>query len=120
MNTTRRTSLPTALLSLVAMPLLVQTTAAQAADPEMDACISAYLSSYVPKEQPVKVRRVETVDSPMFVQSSSPIHLTVTSKSGKHNAKAVCVVTGKDVVLTLEGKPATHHLAQADAKLSSR
>lgn len=119
MNAKRRTSLPIALLSLAAMPLLVQTTAAQAADPEMDACINAYVSSYVPKEQPVKIRRIATVDSPLYVQRSSPIHLTVTSKSGKQDTKAVCVVTGKDVVLTFEGKPATR-LAQADATLSSR
>jgi len=120
MNAKRRTSFTTALLPLIALPLLVQSHAAQAADPEMDACISAFVSTNLPKDQPVKIRRIETAASSIDLSSRSPILLTATSKSGKQVASATCVVTGKAVVLTMEGKPVTRHLVQTDVKSSSR
>jgi len=120
MNAKRRTSFKTALLPLIVLPLLVQSHAAQAADPEMDACISAFVSTNLQKDQPVKIRRIDSAASPVDPHSRSSIVLTATAKSGKPLASATCVVTDKEVVLTMEGAPATRRFAQADATMRSR
>lgn len=107
MNTNRRTrivaALVTALLPLSAVPTLAH------ADAAMDACIKAFVNANLEKERPVKVRRVEMLNSPIYPRSSAnTILLTARTKHGRQEiARATCVVEGDEVVLNTEGKPVT-------------
>lgn len=125
MNATRRTrkSLITALLPLIAVPMLTQVNIAHAGDDiAMDACIKAFTSANLPKEQRFSVRKIGAVDSPVVLPAKeSTIFLTATGKqSGKRLAKATCVADSNGVVLTMTTKPAPVALAQTQASLGSR
>lgn len=119
MNARRsRASFATALLPIAALPLLMQAGTANAADPMTEACIKAFVSTTVQPEQPLKVRRVDSLNGPLVrATRNRPVTLTATVHgSSKPLAVATCTRSGSEVVLTMEGKPESRHLAQ----LSSR
>jgi hypothetical protein len=112
----------TALLPLIAVPMLTQASFAHAdADAAMDACIQAFVASNLQKEQPVTVRKIESIDSPVAPRAKeSTIYISARGRhSGKQVAKATCVADSKGVVLTMNVKPATATLAQTQASLDS-
>jgi hypothetical protein len=109
MNTRRiKTYITTALLPLAAMSGLTHVNAAHA-DPAMNACIRAFVSTNLEKERPVVIRKVEPAGAGLHHYSRREvIQITAkTTRGGKELAKATCTVDGKDVVLTSEGAPAT-------------
>ena len=110
MTATRRirTTLATTLLPLLAAPLLMQASAVQAADPQLDACIQAFVSTNLEKDRPVKIRKFESFERPLISANKGPVLLTAHLRSsGKQLVKATCVADGKDIVLMVDGKPAT-------------
>lgn len=120
MNVFRRTQLVTALLPLLALPTLVQ---AESADPKMDACVQAFLNSNVEKNRPVTVRKLASFDTTMdALGRKETIFISARMKeSGKRIAQGTCVISGDEIVLTMNGKPAlTTKLAQAAAVESNR
>lgn len=121
MNTIRPTRLVTALLPLLALPMLVQADARP--DPQMDACIQAFVASNVEKERPVSIRKFTAFENTLDLHArQQTIYLTARFKeSGKKVAQATCLVNGDDVVLTVQGKPTlTTKLAQAQTVQSAR
>jgi hypothetical protein len=82
-------------------------------DAAMDSCINAFVAASLPKEQPVKVRKEDGVDSPLSVHSRA-YKIVVTAKgveSGKFVARGTCVVDRTGAVVALNGKPLTQKLA---------
>lgn len=121
MNVSRPARLVTVLLPLLAAPALVQADARP--DPQMDACIQAFVASNVEKDHPVSVRRLASFDNPVGTQArSQTIHLSARYKqSGKRVAQATCVIAGDEVVLTMHGKPVlSTKLAQVEPTRSTR
>lgn len=120
MNVFRRTQLVTALLPLLALPTLVQ---AESADPQMDACLQAFVTSNVEKNRPVSVRKLVPFDTAAY-QHTGPQTIYISAQlknSGTRVAQGTCVIDGEKIVLTLNGKPAqTIKLAQVAAAQSER
>lgn len=82
-------------------------------DVAMDSCISAFVASSLPKEQPVKVRKENGINSPLSVHSRA-YKIVVTAKgveSGKYLARGTCIVDRSGAVVALNGKPLTQQLA---------
>lgn len=120
MNARRRTQVVTALLSMIALPMLAQ---AEAPDPKMDACIKVFVDSNLGKDRPVTVRKIFSYDTALDANArEQKIFLKArTSGDGKLVAHATCVITGKEIVLTSNGKAAqTTKIAQASAAESNR
>jgi hypothetical protein len=120
MNARRRTQVVTALLSMIALPMLAQ---AEAPDPKMDACIQAFVESNIGKDRQVTVRKIFSYDTALDANArEQKIFLKArTTGSGKLVAHGTCVVTGNEIVLTTNGKAAqTTKIAQAPAAQSSR
>ena len=95
---------------LMAVPF---TSHAGADDAAMDACINAFVSANLPKEQPVTVRKEEAAASPISVHARSyKIVVSATGvESGKRLAKGTCVVNRAGEVVALNGKPLPTKLA---------
>lgn len=82
-------------------------------DAAMDTCINAFVASSLPKEQPVKVRKLERVDGPLSAHSRA-YKIVVTAKgveSGKYFARGSCIVDRSGAVIALNGKPLSQKLA---------
>ncbi|WP_129641588.1 hypothetical protein [Peristeroidobacter agariperforans] len=82
-------------------------------DAAMDSCINAFVASSLPKEQPVKVRKEDGINSPLSVHSRA-YKIVVTAKgveSGKYFARGTCIVDRSGAVVALNGKPLTQKLA---------
>jgi hypothetical protein len=95
---------------LAAMPFASQ---AHNYDAAMDSCISAFVSANLPKEQPVKVRKEETANSPLNIHSRG-YKIVVSAKgveSGKYLARGTCTVDRSGAVIALNGKPLSTKLA---------
>jgi len=78
-------------------------------DAAMDACINAFVSENLPKEQRVKVQKEEVADSPLSIHSRA-YKIVVSAKgveSGKYLARGTCVVDRSGAVIALNGKPLT-------------
>lgn len=108
--------LTTALLPLIPLPLLLQIGAAGAADQVMDACIDAFVSSNLRDDQPRTVSRVNSPDAPLGSWQDRIVLVATNKANGRTLARAICVVSGNQVVLTMEGRPATRHLAQLGSR----
>jgi hypothetical protein len=79
----------------------------------MDACINAFVSANLPKEQPVTVRKEEVSPSPLSVHARS-YKIVVNAKgveSGKRLARGTCIVNRSGEVIALNGKPLSTKLA---------
>lgn len=82
-------------------------------DGAMDLCINAFVASSLPKEQPVKIRKENGIDSPLSVYSRA-YKIVVSAKgveSGKYLARGTCIVDRNGAVIALNGKPLTQKLA---------
>ncbi len=82
-------------------------------DAAMDSCINAFVSSNLPKEQPVTVRKQGAVDSPITMHSRA-YKIMVSAKgvkSGKYLARGTCIVDRSGQVVAFDGKPLTQKLA---------
>jgi hypothetical protein len=82
-------------------------------DAAMDACINAFVSANLPKEQPVTVRKEEVAPSPVSVHARAyKIVLSATGvESGKRLARGTCIVNRAGEVIALDGKPLPTKLA---------
>lgn len=82
-------------------------------DAAMDSCINAFVSSSLPKEQPIKVRKEEAAPSAVNFHARA-YKIVVSAKgveSGKHLARGTCIVDRTGDVVTLNGKPLVQKLA---------
>ncbi|HEY0942386.1 MAG TPA: hypothetical protein VGE08_20000 [Steroidobacter sp.] len=82
-------------------------------DAAMDSCISAFVASSLPKEQPVKVRKEEVASSPISIHSRA-YKIMVSAKgvhSGKYLARGTCIVDRSGQVVALNGKPLPQKIA---------
>jgi hypothetical protein len=82
-------------------------------DAAMDACINAFVSANLPKEQPVTVRKEEVAASPISVHARAyKIVVSATGvESGKRLARGTCIVNRDGQVIALNGKPLSTKLA---------
>ena len=82
-------------------------------DVAMDACINAFVSANLPKEQPVTVRKEEVSVSPISIHARSyKIVVNATGvESGKRLARGTCIVNRAGEVIALNGKPLPTKLA---------
>ena len=83
-------------------------------DAAMDACINAFLSQNLPKEQPVKaVHKEEVAASPVSIHARSyKIIVSATGvESGKRLARGTCIVNRSGEVIALNGKALPTKLA---------
>ena len=111
MNKLTKTLSIAAATVLMAVPF---TSQAANDDAAMDACINAFVSSNLPKEQPVKaVHKQEVADSPIAIHSRSyKIIVSATGvESGKRLARGTCIVNRAGEVIALNGKPLPTKLA---------
>jgi hypothetical protein len=82
-------------------------------DAAMDSCINAFVASNLPKEQPVKIRKEDSVSSPISIHARA-YKIVVSAKgveSGKYLARGTCIVDRSGAVIALNGKPITQKLA---------
>lgn len=82
-------------------------------DAAMDSCINAFVASNLPKEQPVRIRKEDSVNSPISIHSRA-YKIVVSAKgveSGKYLARGTCIVDRSGSVIALNGKPITQKLA---------
>lgn len=106
---TKSISLAAATLALAA-PFATQ---AHNYDAAMDSCINAFVASSLPKEQPVKIKKEDTVSSPLSIHSRG-YKIVVSAKgveSGKYLARGTCTVDRSGAVIALNGKPIAQKLA---------
>lgn len=104
-------------LSIVAATVMLAapfTSQAANDDAAMDACINAFLSQNLPKEQPVKeVRKEEVAASPISIHARAyKIVVSATGvESGKRIARGTCTVSRSGEVIALDGKALPTKLA---------
>lgn len=104
MNKLTKTLSIAAATTMLAAPF---TTHAANDDVAMDACIKAFVSANLPKEQPVTVRKEEIADSPISIHARA-YKIVVSAKgveSGKRLARGECLVNRAGEVVALNGKP---------------
>jgi hypothetical protein len=96
-------------VALLALPVASRADA----DAAMDACVQAFVSANLPKDQPVSVRKIDTIDGPLAVQDRAyRIVLTATGKtSGKKLARATCIVARDGQIVALNGRSPAPRLA---------
>ena len=103
-------------LSIAAATMALATpfaTQAHNYDAAMDSCISAFVASSLPKEQPVRIKKEDAVNSPLSMQSRA-YKIVLSAKgveSGKYLARGTCIVDRSGAVIALNGKPLTQKLA---------
>ena len=103
-------------LNLIAATLALAApfaTQAHNYDAAMDSCINAFVASSLPKEQPVKIKKEDTVSSPLSMHARA-YKIVVSAKgveSGKYLARGTCIVDRSGSVIALNGKPLTQKLA---------
>lgn len=82
-------------------------------DAAMDSCINAFVASSLPKEQPVKIKKEDSVSSPISIHARA-YKIVVSAKgveSGKYLARGTCIVDRSGAVIALNGKPIAQKLA---------
>ncbi|MFC4310126.1 hypothetical protein ACFPN2_13630 [Steroidobacter flavus] len=82
-------------------------------DAAMDSCINAFVASSLPKEQPVRIKKEDAVNSPISIHTRA-YKIVVSAKgmeSGKNIARGTCIVDRSGAVIALNGKPIAQKLA---------
>lgn len=105
----------TATTSLLAVSAHADTPAARS-DRAMDTCIAAFIAANLPKEQPVRVLKEDSVASPLDTHNREyKIVLKATgAESGKRLARGVCIVDRSGTVIAMNGKRLPEQLAQTE------
>jgi hypothetical protein len=96
---------------MLAVPFVSQAANDDAA---MDACINAFVSQNLPKEQPVKaVHKQDVAASPISIHARAyKIVVSATGvESGKRLARGTCIVNRSGEVIALNGKALPTKLA---------
>jgi hypothetical protein len=118
MNTSKLILVTAASLPLFAAPMLSHASDAAA----VNACVNAFVSANLPKEQKFSVKTVEANKSPIDVygraQRISLVAIGVSS--GKRLANATCIVARDGTVIALNGKSVTTPALADAAALPSR
>jgi hypothetical protein len=84
------------------------------AESAMDACIKAFVEERVPKDRPIKIRKLQGVSTSSGSQSGR-ITLTANgAKSGAQIASASCVVSNSGESVALHDARKTSKLASAE------
>jgi hypothetical protein len=103
------------LLALATAPL---TSHAGGADRAVNACVKAFVENYLPKDQVVRVRRVESPDvQNRFARQPTSFTIALTAhgvKSGVEIAQARCVASARGEVMVLDNPPVESYVAKAD------
>jgi hypothetical protein len=110
MNTLSKSFSIAAVAFALAAPFAAQ---AHDYDAAMDSCLNAFVASTLPKEQPVKFKKVEEASGPLAVHARS-YKILVSAKgveSGRYLARGTCIVDQSGAVIAVNGKPLTQKLA---------
>jgi hypothetical protein len=105
---------PTRYAIAMTMALLALPAASRAdADAAMDACVQAFVDANIPKEHPVKVRKVQVAENPLNPpERAYRIVLTATgTKSGKRFARGTCTVDRHGEIIAMTARSSTPQLA---------
>lgn len=112
----RKTVAVSGLLVLVAAPFA---THAGGADNALNACVSAFVETYVPKDRIVRVRKTHPPASVFDIRTNRSGAYTIAlsargAKSGELLAEARCVASGRGDVIVLDNPPVETYVAKAD------
>ena len=115
MNIGRKVAL-SGLLALAAIPFAAQ---ADNADRAANACIKSFVETYLPKHQPVRIKKIEPVASPLRYYTNRFGTYTVAlsarlSRSGEELAQARCVASARGEVIVMDSPPVATYAANAD------
>jgi hypothetical protein len=103
------------LLALATAPL---TSHADSADKAVNACVKAFVENYLPKDQVVRVRRVESPDvQNRFARHAPSFTIALTAhgvKSGVEIAQARCIASARGEVIVLDNPSVESYAAKAD------
>jgi len=98
------------ILIAVSAPLFAAPAVSFASEADaMTACVNAFVSANLPKEQKFSVRTVDLVRTPMDIHTRAyTINLTAKGvESGKQFAAGTCVVKSDGTLVVLNGKSVT-------------
>jgi hypothetical protein len=105
-------------LALVGVAILASTPFLAQASPlhkATNACVSAFVDTYLSQARKVRVRVVDGAASPLdYFPKQFTIALSAYTRSGKEVATARCVASNKGQVLVLDNPPVEEYLATAD------
>jgi hypothetical protein len=97
---------------LASTPLLAQASPIHRAT---DACVQAFVDTYLSNAKKVRVRVVEGPAAPLeYFPKKFTIALSAYTRSGQEVAAARCVASGKGQVLVLDNPPPEEYVASAD------
>lgn len=106
---------PLAILSvaiLAATPFLAQASPIGKAT---DACVQAFVDTYLPQARKVRVRIVDGAPAPLdYFPKRFTIALSAHTRSGQELATARCVASGKGQVIVLDNPLPEEYVATAD------
>lgn len=90
----------------IAAPLCLSTPSLADSTAAMEACVSAFVSTALPKDRAVAVQTERPRSASLIQRKPYSIALTATGKqSGRRLAQATCRVDRKGTSLALNGKP---------------
>lgn len=109
-------------LPVAALAVLLNAPTASQADPAVDACVDAFVSSTLPESQPVKVRKINaTRDSRYSHGTTRQVQLVArVSRTGARIAEATCTVDGNGRVVALNGAPPKSQIAATLGTIAAR
>lgn len=97
---------------LAATPFLAQASPITKAT---DACVQAFVDTYLPKAKKVRVRIVDGAATPLdYFPKRFTIALSAHTRSGQELATARCVASGKGQVIVIDNPPPEEYMANAD------
>lgn len=110
------------ILISASLPLLAPAVGAANEAAAFDACVDAFVSANLPKEQKVHLKKLDTTRSPVSIHGRA-YKISLSAKgveSGKQLATATCVVERDGTVIALNGKAIAPGLSDSKVTLTSR
>ncbi|MFC4309609.1 hypothetical protein ACFPN2_11010 [Steroidobacter flavus] len=105
-------------LAVVSLAILASTPFLAQASPlhkATDACVSAFVDTYLPNAKKVRIRVVDGAASPLdYFPKQFTIALSAYTRSGQEVATARCVASNKGQVIVLDNPPPAEYVASAD------
>ena len=85
----------------------------------LDACVSSFIDTYIPKDRTVRVRKYHPPRSSLAAQYSNKSTYTIAlsargTRSGKELAQARCVASNRGDVIVLDSPAPDTYVASAD------
>lgn len=108
-------------LAVIGTLMLAATPLASHAGPNqaIDACVSTFVETYIPKDRVVRIRKQHPPAGPLDAMSYRKNVYTIAlsargARSGQEIAQARCVVSKNGQVIVLDSPPANTYVAKAD------